>query len=49
MLHHTDYRTKDWEDPYSFFNDYYNVRDEAKNLQRTIYGKTGTFLGMWYV
>jgi hypothetical protein len=39
----------DWNDPYSFFNPVYSVEDENGNLQRTIAGTAGVFLGMWYV
>ena len=40
---------QDWSRPFGFFNDYFDVRDEAQHLQRTIYGSVGTFIGMWYV
>ncbi|KIM99454.1 hypothetical protein OIDMADRAFT_200431 [Oidiodendron maius Zn] len=36
-----------WSNPFGFFNDYYNVRDEGQHLQRTIRGSVGTFIGMW--
>lgn len=49
MLSDTDYFSLDWQNPFGFFNNYYNVRDEEQHLQRTIYGSLGTFLGMWYV
>jgi len=39
----------DWDNPYSFFNPVYQVKDENGNLQRTITGTIGIFLGMWYV
>jgi acetoin utilization deacetylase AcuC-like enzyme len=38
----------DWNDPYSFFNPKYAVSDENGNLQRTITGTAGIFLGIWY-
>ncbi|KAE9365145.1 putative proline-specific permease [Stipitochalara longipes BDJ] len=38
---------KHWNDPYSFFNPVYSVSDENGNLQRTITGTAGVFLGMW--
>ena len=39
----------DWNEPYSFFNPVYQVKNEDGNLQRTIEGTAGMFLGMWYV
>ncbi|TVY90714.1 Arginine permease [Lachnellula willkommii] len=36
-----------WNSPYSFFNHAYKVKDEDGNLQRTITGGVGTFLGVW--
>ncbi|PMD57773.1 amino acid transporter-like protein [Hyaloscypha bicolor E] len=38
---------KHWNDPYSFFNPVYSVTDENGNLQRTIAGTAGIFLGVW--
>jgi yeast amino acid transporter len=38
----------DWDSPFSFFNHAYQVKDEDGNLQRTITGGVGTFLGVWY-
>ncbi|KAF4636463.1 hypothetical protein G7Y89_g1615 [Cudoniella acicularis] len=40
-------RAKNWNSPYSFFNTNYNVKDENGNLQRTITGGVGSFLGVW--
>jgi amino acid transporter len=37
----------DWDNPYSFFNPVYSVADENGNIQRTIAGTAGVFLGMW--
>lgn len=37
----------DWNSPFSFFNHAYKVKDEDGNLQRTITGGVGTFLGVW--
>ncbi|KAH8812741.1 proline-specific permease [Xylogone sp. PMI_703] len=39
--------TKYWNDPYSFFNPTYSVKDESGNIQRQIHGSVGTFLNMW--
>ncbi|TVY55430.1 Arginine permease CAN1 [Lachnellula cervina] len=36
-----------WNSPFSFFNHAYKVKDEDGNLQRTITGGVGTFLGVW--
>jgi len=38
---------KNWDSPFSFFNHAYQVKDEDGNLQRTITGGVGTFLGVW--
>ncbi|TVY35186.1 Arginine permease [Lachnellula subtilissima] len=39
--------TSNWNSPYTFFNHAYRVKDEDGNLQRTITGGVGTFLGVW--
>lgn len=39
--------SKYWNNPYSFFNPVYSVTDENGNIQRTIAGAAGIFLGMW--
>ncbi|KAH8682931.1 proline-specific permease [Tricladium varicosporioides] len=39
--------TKYWNSPYHFFNTQYAVKDSNGNLQRTITGSVGTFLGIW--
>ncbi|KAH6684577.1 proline-specific permease [Halenospora varia] len=38
---------KNWNSPYHFFNKQYQVKDSDGNLQRTITGSIGTFLGIW--
>ncbi|KAF7158163.1 hypothetical protein CNMCM5623_002829 [Aspergillus felis] len=37
----------DWNSPYSFFNSNYHVKDEYGNLDKTISGGTGRFVGVW--
>ena len=37
----------DWNSPFTFFNHVYHVKDEEGNLERTITGGIGTFLGVW--
>ncbi|OOQ84427.1 proline-specific permease [Penicillium brasilianum] len=39
--------TKYWNPPYGFFNSVHRVKDEYGNLDQTITGSTGQFLGVW--
>ena len=38
---------EDWDNPYSFFNSAYHVKNEEGTVQRNIIGRVGTFLDMW--
>lgn len=40
-------QTEDWDSPYTFFQNVYQVKDENGNFQRNITGSIGTFLGVW--
>lgn len=39
----------DWNSPYGFFNSAHEVKDEYGNLDQTITGSVGRFLGVWCV